>query len=1314
MALVFYTSKDIAQMDADNIPEEFVNYFETLDDDRKAALLGTRKDLAEALGFVLPEINDEDASEDDSTDTEADNTMAGDTEADVTEETEEGDLEEEIGEAEEEGDELAQIRNNRYEGQDLSRIITNNMPEIEALTVADGAETCLLHRTPLQKRQINYGSKGKVYGIVLYICPMCNRIFIQEHSLESHHKALMERNIPHTFYSLELTNQFLRSQMPPQEFSSDDKLYIPDTWVEERPLCPIHETEVYEVSCVKKYKNRQVSFTGYCCDKCGKIMVRRAAARDLEDECLNAGIAPIECLPLRKKAPEKKIIKPKNVVSDFVIENGKRSEYRYNINTNCYQLTEEDTVIVSDSIYCALERHYTQEVPALIWVHQKRGGRKAYLFRLGYCADCQKYYMDIDDYKVLYFYGRPEVMIIRDVDDADYQITSGEVFNLERQHLADVEAGIDGEIDSIKEQPDYVNPYAPGDFYDDGNLAWAKHQSKLKYGERLDELESYTNKPYSYRVDISLDGESETYYVGAADITLNGKKQVISANSDFGHELIHYQTIKVNKDGREYDIKLSRQFDIENAVLYGYANLRTDEDIIFKSGITDPFLVRVLNMRKRQHNLTDIFVTIQENQNRIVNADFEKNIIVQGCAGSGKTMVLLHRLSSLNYRQKEFDFSRDAFILTPNDQFTLHIKGLAEELQIGSIPRASVEQYYIDTLLLYSPEFKLDGTVSTEMIVRQSFVDYVYSDQFLKDFESAYDAIISDRNALSETLDDLTKAMGQPNRKIDFSDDTKVFQQLQLGVSAMQGLVNQSETEIESAVNECKRLVERKLYLVKHVASLSQTSEVIVSESLPRAYTKIAAFLSESRQSIASLEEQIQELNAERERVQGAFILFGKRARLEDLDKKIKAAQAKLDTQRKTLDEQLPVLSQSTGGANPDDILVWLRQVMLIVPEVVEEVRLCTNFKEEYKNLSAELSGIDALIEAARQKEEEKKGNRYSDEIKRAIEYLSTELDKYSLINTYELVFDKAVAAFKKEHNIKAIRGKYHRYDLYARLLFAKRFFKRSVGTVRFMCIDEGQDLALNEYHLLYELNQRDIVFNIFGDTNQLMKSGRGISDWSEVEKAFHAVSFTLNENYRNTNQITRFCNSSFDMNVLQTGVDGANVREISRRDLEKELAALNVGNERIAILVPRGVQKNKYIDTEILPETIVNIIGDKMENGHIALMYVDEVKGIEFDRAFVVGNKMSRNEKYIAYTRALSELIIVVDDKVAAYDDGSLQEADRKKSQKTVRDKNAKKKAGVLNYSATSKKEKLPDGARVGKVAAEKAAAEKMGKDKV
>ena len=40
--------------------------------------------------------------------------------------------------------------------------------------------------------------------------------------------------------------------------------------------------------------------------------------------------------------------------------------------------------------------------------------------------------------------------------------------------------------------------------------------------------------------------------------------------------------------------------------------------------------------------------------------------------------------------------------------------------------------------------------------------------------------------------------------------------------------------------------------------------------------------------------------------------------------------------------------------------------------------------------------------------------------------------------------------------------------------------------------------------------------------------------------------------------------------------------------------------------------------------------------------MYVDEIKGIEFDRVYVIDQDMERNERYIAFTRALDNLTIV------------------------------------------------------------------------
>ena len=730
MALNFFKQRDIDEMDVNDIPEEFINYLETLDEAGKIGLLASRPDIAKVLGVPVEGSNQDTVNTTDDSSEIVQEDERNPKSSEVFEEEQDirnsVDVEADVDEPEEVDEEFIAIQNNYYEGKRLEEILKDNMEPLEALAIPDKTDKCFIHRAPFKEKQIRYTGKGATYGVVLKICPQCNRIYLEESGKEYIHEALTKRNIAHTFYSLETSNQYLRSQMKAYEIADQDKIYIPEIWTEDNPLCPVHEEALFEIPCIKKYKDRKVEFTGYFCDKCNKILMRSSSVAEIEDNCALNGVPVIETESLVKKRPKKQLIKMREIKPDYIVENGKREIYTYSHAADCFKLTEEDTVVVSDSIYCSLEGHKTEEVLVLIWVNQKKDGRKSYIFVVGYCSQCQKYYMDIDDYNVIYSLGRPEVTIISDVNDADYQITSGEVFNLERNHLNNIESGITGEIKEIHGSTDYVNPYAVGD-YDDGNLSFAKSLSANKYGKRLEELENYIQKPYSYRVDISADGETETYYIGASDVILKDGKKVISANSDLGYELINYQTIKVHKDGKEYGIKLSRQFDIDQASLYGYVNLRTDEDVIFQSGITDPFLVRVLNMRKKQHSLTDIFVTIQENQNKIVNTDFNKNIIVQGCAGSGKTMVLLHRLSALKYKQRYFDFSQNALILTPNEQFSLHIKGLAEGLQIGSVHRISVEQYYLDMLLQYDSAFKPENKIVSEMQVRQDYVDYIGS-----------------------------------------------------------------------------------------------------------------------------------------------------------------------------------------------------------------------------------------------------------------------------------------------------------------------------------------------------------------------------------------------------------------------------------------------------------------------------------------------------------------------------------------------------------------------------------------------------------
>ena len=86
-------------------------------------------------------------------------------------------------------------------------------------------------------------------------------------------------------------------------------------------------------------------------------------------------------------------------------------------------------------------------------------------------------------------------------------------------------------------------------------------------------------------------------------------------------------------------------------------------------------------------------------------------------------------------------------------------------------------------------------------------------------------------------------------------------------------------------------------------------------------------------------------------------------------------------------------------------------------------------------------------------------------------------------------------------------------------------------------------------------------------------------------------------------------------------------------------MSELKLEDERVAILIPRTVKKKSgYVDIERLPYNIREAIGEEIGNGKIAVMYVDEAKGVEFDRVFVVPNGMTKNERYILRTISVTK----------------------------------------------------------------------------
>lgn len=133
-------------------------------------------------------------------------------------------------------------------------------------------------------------------------------------------------------------------------------------------------------------------------------------------------------------------------------------------------------------------------------------------------------------------------------------------------------------------------------------------------------------------------------------------------------------------------LSLKRQIRIEdNKVLelYDFQNTVSTDEFL------KPYLTESADNR-----LKNIVSTIQQEQNEIIRFPLNKNTIVQGVAGSGKTTVALHRLSYLMYNYKKYIKAKDFMIISPNQVFMSYISNLLIDLDADQAYSYSLENIF--------------------------------------------------------------------------------------------------------------------------------------------------------------------------------------------------------------------------------------------------------------------------------------------------------------------------------------------------------------------------------------------------------------------------------------------------------------------------------------------------------------------------------------------------------------------------------------------------------------------------------------------
>lgn len=196
--------------------------------------------------------------------------------------------------------------------------------------------------------------------------------------------------------------------------------------------------------------------------------------------------------------------------------------------------------------------------------------------------------------------------------------------------------------------------------------------------------------PYFARVDFKEeDWPSESFYIGIK--SLFEEKEISPYVYDWRAPVasLFYEEFDDGKawydapSGRiEGELEKKRQYKFENGELvYCFDSDMKIDDFILQQALSESSTDR----------LKVIVGSIQKEQNRAIRFGYDKNLVICGPAGSGKTSVGFHRLAYMLYRHRENLSSAQIVMLTGSDIFASYVSDIIPEL--GEAPIKDMNIY---------------------------------------------------------------------------------------------------------------------------------------------------------------------------------------------------------------------------------------------------------------------------------------------------------------------------------------------------------------------------------------------------------------------------------------------------------------------------------------------------------------------------------------------------------------------------------------------------------------------------------------------
>ncbi|MGN1104455.1 MAG: UvrD-helicase domain-containing protein [Candidatus Coproplasma sp.] len=619
------------------------------------------------------------------------------------------------------------------------------------------------------------------------------------------------------------------------------------------------------------------------------------------------------------------------------------------------------------------------------------------------------------------------------------------------------------------------------------------------YKQKRDSYKCFFEEPYFARMDLTDDKDGyNSYYIGK--------------HGDEGLEIVdwrapiarrYYQKSKLEFSINEFNFKLvlrrairtlnGKVVDFKNEYLSVGDNL-TKEEIAGRdaSVIFDPFLKEILASRKDKQEICDIIETIQEKQYEIITAPADAQFIVQGVAGSGKTMILLHRLSYLMYNDESLKPS-SVLVITPSDSFNAFIDELAKILELERVKTITLETYYLK--LLKSAGIELENKIDYSLDPTEGYLQYIYSPTFVKDMRKKLGNIYSNVRAMlpkdedDEFVSSILKAI---------STQRALYERIKnSGLRVRRCVLGEIKEKPDGGIAYTKRMRE----LFNCVEEVEEFLNVNQSDARMNGYYYFYKQLFAFYRALRFIQA-----NSSR-------ICDGAINDLINLNSAIDKEIEELKRYKQRFEDRMEY-------TYPDRI------------QKREETK--KEIERTIQSIQKISSAFDVTCDFA--------------QVVRSENYFVKIGKCENTVQLARFFYKKIVGDIKKKFGLNP--NKLIRSDAYVLCRLLTELGYKLTPTYAFVFVDEAQDISPCEYEVLRTVNDK-AKFNVFGDLKQNVTSFRGIGDWTSLP----FETYELDLNYRNTNQIVSYVREKLNVRMRAIGLGGEEVEIITPRQVSSYLS---------------------------------------------------------------------------------------------------------------------------------------------------------------